>query len=277
MVTDGGNERTRVALLALASGVRRRVGLTLRPRLFHIGLRYDRGLSNIANNMRLLDAVGLPCDLAEPAIHFTSEDLAKVEGILTEAPHVSGPRIAMVVSSSKSHPNEWFDDRWAELCLRLTNKLDAQIVFVGAKGDRPQLEALRAAIGAPSFSAAGRTDVPQLAALLALSDLVVSIDTGGLHVARAVDAPTVALANAAQPDHWWLPPKSDARFRILRHGHVPCALCLKFHCATRECMQESTVDMVEAAVIDHLAKFPPTADARANRAAARISDRTPAI
>ncbi len=277
LVTDGGNERTRVALLALASGIRRRVGLTLKPELFHSGLLFNRDLSNIGNNMRLLAALGLPDDPVEPAIHFTAQDLAKVEAILAEAPAATGPRIAMVVSSSKGHPNEWFDDHWVALSRRLVGRLDAQIVFVGAAGDATQIEGLRQAIGAGTFSAAGRTDVPQLAALLALSDLVVTIDTGGLHVARAVGAPAVVLANAAQPDHWWLPPKTDSRFRVLRHGYVPCALCLKFVCATRECMQESTVDVVQQAVIDHLAAFPPSAEARAQRVAARMSDRSPTL
>jgi ADP-heptose:LPS heptosyltransferase len=274
VITDGGNERTRVALLALASGVRRRVGLTLKPELFHTGLKYDRGVGNLANNMRLLDAVGLGGAPAEPAIHFTPADLGTVEALLARAPPAAGPRIAVVLSSSKGHPNEWFDESWVELCKRLTSRLDAQLVFVGAKGDAPRIEALQAQVDAPTFCAAGLTDLPQLAALLALCDLVVTIDTGGLHVARAVDAPAVVLANAAQPDHWWLPPRTDPRFRILRHGHVPCALCLKFACATRECMQESTVDMVEQAAIDHLAAHPPSPEARAQRAAARLSGRS---
>lgn len=277
VMTDGGNERTRIALLALASGVRRRIGLSLKPELFHTGLFYDRSLSNIANNMRLLEAIGLGGAPVEPAIHFTSDDLTKVEAILAESPTAAGPRIAVIASSSKGHPNEWFDDRWADLSRGLQSQLNAQIVFLGAKGDAPQIERIRAAAAVPTLSAAGRTDLPQLAALIAISDVVVTIDTGGLHVARAVNAPAVVLANAAQPDNWWLPPKTDPRFRILRHGDVPCALCLKFACATRECMQESTVDMVEQAVIDHLAAFPASVEARAKRAAARTNDRTPIL
>jgi ADP-heptose:LPS heptosyltransferase len=273
VATVGGNERSRVALLALASGVSRRVGLTLRPELYTAGLLYDRSLSNITNNMRVLDAAGLPSDPAEPAVHFTASDLAAVQTLLAEAPNAQGPRIAVVAASSKGHPNEWFDERWAELVRRLAENLGAQIVFTGAKGDAAQIDAIRQAAGVATFSAAGRTDLPQLAALMALSDLVVSIDTGGLHVARAVNAPSVVLANAAQPDHWWLPPKDDERFHILRHGHVPCALCLKFACATRECMQESTVDQVERAVIEHLAAHPPSSQARARRTEARTYDR----
>ena len=277
VVTDGGNERTRIALLALASGVRRRIGLSLQPGLFHIGLTYDRTLSNIDNTLRLLDAIGLSGAAAEPAVHFAPEDLAKAQAILAEAPEASGPRIALVISSSKGHPNEWFDTRWIELCRRLRVRLDAKIVFVGAKGDASRIDGIRDAADVAALSAAGRTDLPQLAALLAISDLVVTIDTGALHVARAVNAPSVVLANAAQPDHWWLPPGSDRRFRILRHGHVPCALCLKFACATRECMQESTVDMVEQAVIEHLAAFAPSAAARAGRAAARTNAKPPIL
>jgi len=248
VITDISQARRKIAFLALSSGARFRIGLSPTPELFHVALKQDKRRSNLDNNLDIVRALGLDVITAEPAIHFTSDDLAKVEAILAEAPAVVGPRIAVIANSSKGHPNEWFDDRWTELIRRLQHRLDAQIIFVGAKGDAPQIERIREAAGVPTFSAAGRTDLPQLAALLALCDLVVTIDTGGLHVARAVNAPAVVLANAAQPDHWWLPPKTDPRFRILRHGDVPCALCLKFACATRECMQESTVDMVEQAV-----------------------------
>lgn len=277
VITDISQARRKIAFLALSSGARFRIGLSPTPELFHVALKQDKRRSNLDNNLDIVRALGLDVITAEPAIHFTSDDLAKVEAILAEAPAVVGPRIAVIANSSKGHPNEWFDDRWTELIRRLQHRLDAQIIFVGAKGDAPQIERIREAAGVPTFSAAGRTDLPQLAALLALSDLVVTIDTGGLHVARAVNAPAVVLANAAQPDNWWLPPKTDPRFRILRHGDVPCALCLKFACATRECMQESTVDMVEQAVIDHLAAFPASVEARGKRAAARTNDRTPIL
>ena len=277
VITDISQARRKIAFLALSSGARFRIGLSPTPELFHVALKQDKRRSNLDNNLDIVRALGLDVITAEPAIHFTSDDLAKVEAILAEVPAVVGPRIAVIANSSKGHPNEWFDDRWTELIRRLQHRLDAQIIFVGAKGDAPQIERIREAAGVPTFSAAGRTDLPQLAALLALCDLVVTIDTGGLHVARAVNAPAVVLANAAQPDNWWLPPKTDPRFRILRHGDVPCALCLKFACATRECMQESTVDMVEQAVIDHLAAFPASVEARAKRAAARTNDRTPIL
>lgn len=277
VVTDAANARPRVALLAVLSGVRYRVGVTLKPELFHSPLLYDYGLSHIANNLRLLSALGMPDTPVEPAINFTSADLAAVQALLASGPPSTGPRIAVCVNSSAGHPNEWFDERWSELLSRLARRLDAQIVLTGTAEDVERMRRLQEAIGVPTLSVAGRTDLPQLAALMALGDLVVTIDTGGLHVARAVNAPTVVLANAAQPDHWWLPSKTDPRFRILRHAEVPCALCLKFACATRECMQESSVDMVEQAVIAHLSAFAPSAEARAARVAARVNDGPPIL
>ena len=54
VATDGGNERPRAALMALLSGVRHRIGITLAPELFHAGLQYDYAIGIIANHMRLL-------------------------------------------------------------------------------------------------------------------------------------------------------------------------------------------------------------------------------
>jgi ADP-heptose:LPS heptosyltransferase len=277
VVADAANPRTRISLLALASGVARRVGFSLQPALFHRPLAFDRRLGNIANNLRVLDAVGLPGPPTEPQIHFAPADLAKAQALLSQAPEsLPAPRIAMVTQVSGAHPNQWFDDRWAELSRRLTQKLGAQLIFVGTAADTVAIDALRGKLSVPSYSVAGRTDIPQVAAVLALCDLVVTIDTGTLHVARAVAAPCVVIGHAATPKHSWLP-LGDPRYRILLHDEVPCAGCLKHFCATRECMQENTVDLVEAAILAQLAAFPPSRDARAERAAARTSRRQPVL
>lgn len=271
VLADSGNQRSKTSLLAIASGVRRRVGFAVRPRLFHTGLTIDPALSNIDNSLKVLDAVGLPGPAQGPAIHFSPADLGKAEALIAEGGVGRGPVIAMVTQTSKGHPNAWFDDRWIDLSRRLIDALNARLIFIGAKADQPAIDAIRQGVKAPTLSVAGRTDIPELAALMSQCDLVVSIDTGGLHVARGVNAPTVVLGHSATPKHQWLP-LDQPLFRILLHDHVPCALCRKPSCATRECMQESTVDMVEQAIADQLAAYPPSPKAHAARAAARTFD-----
>ena len=269
VVTDGGNRRTKVTAMALASGAARRVGMAERNRLLHAAVDPDPRLSNLDNNLRILDVLGYPGPPAEPQAHFSAQALAQAQTLLPEA---RGPRIAMVTQTSRGHPNAWFDDRWRDLAQHLVHDLGATLVFLGTSGDAAAVDDLHSAAGPTAMSLAGRTPLPVLAAVLTQCDLAVTIDTGTMHLARAVGTPMVILGNAAQPAHWWLP-AADPRYLVLRKDHVPCALCLRMACATRECMQEIEVSEVAAAVAAQLRRYPASAAARRARAEARLSDR----
>jgi ADP-heptose:LPS heptosyltransferase len=70
-------------------------------------------------------------------------------------------------------------------------------------------------VGGIGTSLAGRTSVTELAALLALSDAVVSLDTGTMHVGRAVGVPMVVMGPSWQKPLEWLP-LDIPNVRILR-------------------------------------------------------------
>lgn len=265
---DTGNGRTIIVALAIAAGIPIRRGYCRRGFLLSENVAPNTALSNIENNLRLLEPLGVTPDYTEPAIHFSNEDLSHAEGLM---PNGSGPRIAMITQTSKGHPNEWFDDRIVTLANSLIEKHDAQLIFVGAATDRMNIDGLRREIGAETTSIAGQTTPRQLAAALALCDLAVTVDTGGLHVARGVNLPTIVLANAAQPDNLWLPPREGKLHRVLLKDYVPCAVCWRHFCATRECMEEITVQEVADTVEQQLQSFPPGEQGREKRVAERLN------
>lgn len=274
VLMDTGNRRTRVAAYAVATGIAARRGFNLRPELLHSPLQANPALGNIDNNLRLLEPFGIAPETTEPAIHFHPADLDHAESLLPSTGDTGdGPRIAMITQSSRENPNEWFDERFVELSRHLIEAFDARLLFVGTATDASSVEALRARIGAPTRSLAGRTSARQLAAALATCDLAVTIDTGGLHVARGVDLPAVILANAAQPDYLWLPPGDHPRFHILRKGELPCAVCWRYRCATRECMREIEEAEVFSAVSAMLKRFPPSTRNRRERVAKHLAPR----
>jgi ADP-heptose:LPS heptosyltransferase len=74
------------------------------------------------------------------------------------------------------------------------------VVLVGAAGDGDVAAAIARAAGGGVVNLTGRTALPELAALLARCDLLVSGDSGPLHIACAVGTPVVGLYGPTDPE-----------------------------------------------------------------------------
>lgn len=115
--------------------------------------------------------------------------------------HLDRPAVALVVGTSKPEKN-WMPERWARLADALESDLGLQPVIVG--GPSAAERAVANAIlrtGGGTIDALG-DDVRRLLWLLDGARLVVSPDTGPLHVARAVETPVVGLYGYTNPKRY---------------------------------------------------------------------------
>ena len=248
-----GNERTRITVAAALAGRSRRIGFAVHGALVHQHLHFDPALSQIENNLCLLAAAGVqrnPAWPAEPRLYPQSA------GTFAEHLFASArrPRIALATQTSPTQRKSWPQERWVELAHLLRSRYQAELVFIGAPSETQAVDALRAQIGFPTLSAAGKTSIPQLAAVLQQCDLGVMLDTGPLHVARGVDLPAVIIAPAWSPVHEWLP-VGHPRYRILKNADFPPPAPANYVIA------EVSVDDVLTAAADLLATARPVAAA----------------
>ncbi len=100
-----------------------------------------------------------------------------------------------------------------------------QIVFSGDRSERRLVKQIQEMIGAPTYSLAGYLSLIDLAALLKLAPMLISNNTGPVHVAAGVGAPVVDIYALTNPQHtpWGVPS------RVISHD-VPCKNCLKSVC-----------------------------------------------
>ncbi len=100
-----------------------------------------------------------------------------------------------------------------------------QIVFSGDRSDRRLVRQIQAMIGSPTCSLAGYLSLVDLAALLKLAPMLISNNTGPVHIAAGVGAPVVDIYALTNPQHtpWGVPS------RVVSHD-VPCKNCLKSVC-----------------------------------------------
>jgi len=110
------------------------------------------------------------------------------------------PIVPIVVATSKPQ-KDWPAERWAEVCDALSSDYGLQPVLVGGRSPR-EVEAERiilAAARTKPFSALGNGGLRGLAAIIEKSALVISPDTGPLHLSVALGVPVISLLGYTNP------------------------------------------------------------------------------
>jgi 3-deoxy-D-manno-octulosonic-acid transferase/heptosyltransferase-1 len=153
----------------------------------------------------------------------------------------------------------WEPQLFAELADRLEGE-GICVVFTGAGPDGPALDEIGRFMTRRHRRLDGRTNLNQLAALYRRAQVVVTTDSGPMHLAAAVGTPVVALFGPTAP---WRTGPYGPNHVVLR-ADVSCSPCFKKHCSTtqyeeRACMKRLTVDLVAQAVMEKLAAAPLTA------------------
>ena len=247
-LTPTGNERTAIALAARFAGAGNLCGFTLTPELYRKPLRYDPARSQISNNLRLIEALGhAPSAPHEPEIFFSEGDRSYARSLL-DVYDPQRPLAAFVTQTFIKQRKSWRSERFLAAAKFLIERYGAQIVFVGSEGERTTIEELRSKVRGTTWNVAGQTSISQLAALLSLCDVGLTLDTGTMHVGRAVGLPMAIIAPAWSPPVEWLP-HGDPRFTTLKNLDLPVA-------PPDYVIDEVSVDDVTTAVTDLLARYP---------------------
>jgi len=112
---------------------------------------------------------------------------------------IDGPIAALVVGASKPE-KEWVPERWAALADALRGDYGLHPVLVGGRSPREEAAELliSAAAKTPVTSALG-SGLRRLVSILDASALVISLDTGPLHMSVALERPVITLAGYSNP------------------------------------------------------------------------------
>ena len=134
-------------------------------------------------------------------------------------------RLVVVHPGASAPSRRYPPEHYAAAARGLVEELGADVVFSGGPGEVPLVEQIRRGMGAASFSLAGQLNLAELAALVELSRLLVSNNTGPAHLAAAVQTPVVDLYALTNPQHTpW-----GVASRVLSYD-VACRNCFKSVC-----------------------------------------------
>ena len=219
-------------------------------------------VSLIANNLRLARVFGGEAPMLEPRVFFSQQDAETAGELLRKVNPEALPLAVMVTQNSGGQATGWHTERFVEV-IRHTAAAGYAVVYVGTVRDTEAIEAIRVAADGIGVSVAGQTSVTELAAVLAMSDVIVTLDTGTMHVGRAVKTPMVVLGPSWQRPIEWMPLTVE-NVRILRgedRETVPEGYRLD------EISAESVIDALD----DLMHTYPPGAESRAKRVSQNLS------
>jgi 3-deoxy-D-manno-octulosonic-acid transferase/heptosyltransferase-1 len=141
----------------------------------------------------------------------------------------------------------WNNEKFAELANLINDRLQMKVVITGS--DRETLDKITASTNKEIINLGGQTLIPELACLYKKARIVISTDSGPMHLAAAVGTPVIALFGPTDP----------ARTGPYGSGHViiktdlACSPCFLKKCSTKKCMEDIT-PMQVFAVVEKLIK-----------------------
>jgi ADP-heptose:LPS heptosyltransferase len=151
------------------------------------------------NSLNLVDVFRCSADVEKHPnnllINVDSEAKRYAEELLSSANFTNtGPIVAIQAGASQGK-RQWAPIKFIKLIDELTEKHNARVVLVGSSKEMAIIQPIKDGCVSKSnvFVAGGRTTIPQLTALLSISNLLVTGDTGPMHISVAVGTPVVAL------------------------------------------------------------------------------------
>jgi len=152
-------------------------------------------------------------------------------------------------------------DMYARVIDLLVERLDATIVVTGAREERALVEQVLGKVQEHNrralFACAGVLPFPEFCALIEAADLIITNNTGPMHIAAAVKTPVVALFALTNPPEQWGPWR--VAHRQLYHD-VFCRICYNRNCPYgHECLRLVTPEKVADAATELLIETLPGA------------------
>jgi heptosyltransferase-2 len=221
----------------------------------------------LLNDMRILDEVKLPRMVQRfAALAFHAQESLPKKNLplpkLTVKEHLydaiypkfnlntTKPILALCPGAEYGEAKRWSAEYFAEVA---NNKLNAgwQVWLFGSKKDYPITDAIQQLTKNACSNFAGKTSLDEATVLLSLAQMVISNDTGLMHIAAALQRPLIVIYGSSSPR--FTPPLSK-NVKILSLN-LACSPCFKRICPLKQNRYHCLTNLKPQMVLDALANF----------------------
>lgn len=191
---------------------------------------------------RLLEPLGIPPSNTAPRLFVSKKEIQESRELLYQRGYKRGRKlIGINPGAAYGTAKCWLPERFRELATRLVNE-GLSVVFFGDAASASLVKEICLGLPEQVMDLAGVTSLRELACLIQDCDVLITNDSGPMHIAAAFEVPLVALFGST--DDLATGPYGQAEGVI--HKRVSCSPCFKRVCPIDfRCMKEITVDEVE--------------------------------
>jgi len=231
------------AIPVLLSGAPYRVGFSrgreLSPLFLTDRIEVDNGaMHSVDRYLEIPRYLGVPAGGKDFTIAITEKEEGAVTRLLAGNGSFSGGIRVVLNAPARWESKRWPPENFARLGDRLARELKVQVILTGGTTDRPLVEGIASRMATRPLMLAGKTSLKELGALLKRVALVISCDSGPLHLAAAMGTPTLALFGPTDPMRTG--PYGEGH-RILQ-AKLDCTPCFRRRCSLNRCLSEITVE-----------------------------------
>ncbi|MBI4335285.1 MAG: glycosyltransferase family 9 protein [Candidatus Omnitrophica bacterium] len=224
----------RVHAILWLAGIQRRIGLDKKwgfllteklPHTKQFGQRHE-----VDYNLDMLRSLGVETNDRELLVPINDEDKSRVMSILKRNGIGEDDDFVVIHPAASCASKRWPCERFAAVGDRIAGRFHKKIIIVAGATDRDFGGRTAEAMDEEALDLSGDLSIGELAALLERASLLVSNDSGPVHIAVALGIPVVAIFGRNQPglsSKRWGP---IGRHDIILHKDAGCVECLAHNC-----------------------------------------------
>jgi ADP-heptose:LPS heptosyltransferase len=188
----------------------------------------------VDKNLAFAEFLECPPEPADFRIYSGARERDDVARFLEAAGISKDDQIVYANPTARWETKLWNIPSWAELADLLISRAGARVIFAGGQGDLPYILQIRKLMKEQPVVAAGRLNLAEAVALMAVVDLYVGVDSGPMHIAAFSGTPVVALFGPTDPAK--VGPYGDGHL-VIRREDLDCLACRKRSCSDRKCLE----------------------------------------
>jgi len=234
------------ALIVFLAGIPNRIGYYTKKRGFLLTQAIDPPESSNIHRMdyylNIVESVGIKVEDKNYQFFINDADREFATNLLSENKVGRSDYLAILNPGGNWDLKRWPKAKFAFLAERLITEFNARVAIVGASKDTYLAMEIANLMHNKPIILAGKTNLKQLGALLERANLMVSADSGPMHIACAVATPTIVLFGPTSQEITG--PRGKGKCIIIQKNTDCQVPCYKLDCKDNRCMKIISVEEV---------------------------------